>query len=229
MAKLKITHTDASGQIHDRYTAPYQINGAYVGGTGGNTTQAGRQIQPTVKVGSNTATVGNILAQKGSHKFRVSDNASPNNVSVCKLVNLATPTAANTMSIQLTLQTIVGANVLAANVAGGATSTFITFTAGNVTGPIPTPPVGSTINGFTGNAANVIVTAIISAGNIQVSTVGNVAAQNTVSISTIAYASKITNRHVWDYSNDGNGATYYNRYRYHLASADTLFVKVNYA
>ena len=45
MAKLKITATDTSGQIHDRYTSKQYINGAYTGGTGGLTSQVGRQIQ----------------------------------------------------------------------------------------------------------------------------------------------------------------------------------------
>ena len=285
MAKLKITKTEAGGQIHDRYTGPESINSAFVGGTGGFTSQTGRQIQPTVKVNSAAATTGSIIAQKGSRKFSVADentvqdedilkgktyrissvsgtnweqfgaginpntndiftatiagaaavvdNGTVQHVGTCTLVNQATPSAPNTMSIQLTLQTIVGANVLAANVPGGATSTFITFTAGNVTGPIATPPVGSTIVGFTGNADSVIVTAIISAGNVRVSTIGNVAAQNTVSVSTIAYASKITNRFVWDYGTDSvsnnNGGYNHNKYRYHLAPADSTFVKVAYA
>jgi hypothetical protein len=74
MAKLKITKTEASGQMHDRYTMPTQIPaGTYVGGTGGFTAQTGRQIQPKVKVGSATASVGSIIKQKGSHKFQVSD------------------------------------------------------------------------------------------------------------------------------------------------------------
>ena len=54
MAKLKITQSSSITNvtypkpIADRYTGPQSINGAYVGGTGGDTGQAGRQIQGQV-------------------------------------------------------------------------------------------------------------------------------------------------------------------------------------
>ena len=98
MAKLKIQHT-SGGIVHDRYVSPITINGNHIGGTGGNTNQAVPTIQPTVKIGSASATSGYILHQKGIHKFRVTDGT---NIGTCTLVNLATPTAANTMSIIVT-------------------------------------------------------------------------------------------------------------------------------
>ena len=88
MGKLKITSTDTSGQTHDRYVMPTQIPaGTFVGGTGGDTGQTGRQIQARCKIGSNANADCFIIAQKGSHKFRVQDASS--NKGVCKLVNKA--------------------------------------------------------------------------------------------------------------------------------------------
>ena len=69
------------------------------GGVGGLTSLSGNQIQPTVKIGSASAASGSIIAQKGAHKFRVTDGT---NTGTCTLVNLATPTVANTMSIVVT-------------------------------------------------------------------------------------------------------------------------------
>jgi hypothetical protein len=101
MAKLKIAKTNSvSGQIVDAYTSPTLISGNHVGSVGGILVQAGPQIHPQVKIGSASATDGSILFQKGAHKFRVTDGT---NVGTCTLVNLATPTAANTMSIGIIL------------------------------------------------------------------------------------------------------------------------------
>ena len=69
------------------------------GGVGGLTSLSGNQIQPTVKIGSASAASGSIIAQKGRTKFRVTDGT---NIGNCYLVNLATPTVANTMSIVVT-------------------------------------------------------------------------------------------------------------------------------
>ena len=70
------------------------------GGVGGLTSLSGNQIQPTVKIGSASAASGSIIAQKGAHKFRVTDGT---NTGTCTLVNLATPTVVNTMSIGIIL------------------------------------------------------------------------------------------------------------------------------
>jgi hypothetical protein len=232
---LKITQTDSSGQIHDRYTGPEVINGAYVGGTGGLTSQTGRQIQPTVKVGTNGATTGSILAQKGAHKFRVTDGT---NTGTCTLVNLATPTAASTMSIAVTLNTITEANIVAANVAGGATVTYVNYSTANIAGPNALK-VGATLLGFTGNASTATITAINATvgalANVTVSIAGNVAAQNYANITNTVYASRITNRYVSDFGSDGSlsdsiaGGYNPNKYRYHLATPDSTFVQVAYA
>jgi hypothetical protein len=232
MAKLKITNTDTSGQIHDRYTGPEYINNAYVGGTGGLTTQAGRQIQPTVKVGTATATVGNIIAQKGSKEFRVTDNATPNNVGSCALVNLATPTAPNTMSIQVNTAVLTGASANAYVVSGASTSAYITgFTAA---GPVALA-IGQVVTG-TGATGTVTIAAINSASNVTVSytsqTFANVAGGT---FNTSVYASRITNRFVYDFGSNGylstniGGGYNPNKYRYHLATPDSTFVEVKWA
>ena len=98
MGKLKIQQT-SGGIVHDRYVSPTLIGGNHIGGVGGNTNQVAPAIQPTVKIGSNSAASGYIIAQKGAHKFRVTDGS---HTGICTLVNLATPTAANTMSIIVT-------------------------------------------------------------------------------------------------------------------------------
>ena len=100
MAKLKIQHT-SGGIVHDRYASPITISGNHIGGVGGDTSQAVSTIATTVKIGTNSAASGYILHQKGAHKFRVTDGT---HTGVCTLVNLATPTAANTMSIIVTKQ-----------------------------------------------------------------------------------------------------------------------------
>lgn len=85
---LKITKTEASnGQLHDRYVRQDQIAGAYVGGTGGLTSQTGRQIQPTVFVKGGSSQTGSIKLQKGRKDFLVTDGTLTGQ---CQLVNSGT-------------------------------------------------------------------------------------------------------------------------------------------
>ena len=101
MAKLKIANTNSvTGQVVDSYTSPTLISGNHIGSVGGITSQVGPQIHPQVKIGTHAATDGSILCQKGAHKFLVTDGTY---TGICKLVNLATPTVANTMSIGIIL------------------------------------------------------------------------------------------------------------------------------
>jgi hypothetical protein len=101
MAKLKISsQPTGGGQQVDMYTGPILISGNHVGSVGGVHTLPGPQISPTVKIGSASATAGSILRQKGAHKFLATDGT---NSAICTLVNLATPTVANTMSIGIIL------------------------------------------------------------------------------------------------------------------------------
>jgi len=216
MAKMKITNTDSSGQIHDRYTSQQYINGAYVGGTGGLTSQVGRQIQSQVFVPGGSSTTGSILAQKGRKAFRVTDGT---NTGECILVNSASPTSGQ-MNILVTLNNSTAA-IAAANVAGGATSTTVTFS--SVTGPVSLPRVGDYLNFGTAPSANIGIFVQVTAMNgstATIGTVGNVAASS-VSTGVCTYASRISNKFVHDYS--------VTKYRYHLATPDSTFVQVQYA
>jgi hypothetical protein len=220
MAKLKITQTDSSGQIHDRYTSQQYINGAFVGGTGGLTSQIGRQIQGQVYVTGGSSTTGSILAQKGRKSFRVTDGT---NTGDCTLVNNPNLTAGQ-MNILVTLNT-AAANIAAANVAGGATSTTVTYdTRTAITGPVQMPRVGDYVI-WTSPSANigsvVQVTAVNGTTSFTIGTVGNVAASTGTVVSTCTYASRISNKFVHDYNP--------NKFRYHLSAPDATFVQVQYA
>ena len=298
MAKLKITKTytnpDSTTTMVDRYTMPTQIpTGTYVGGTGGYTSQTGRQIQPTVKVRSATATTGSIIAQKGAHKFQVADentvqdenivlgqeyritsvgttdwtlftsitNVNTNdvftseiagvnsgtgtvvNVNTCTLVNLATPTAANTMSILCTAANVSNANVgnIGANLSLNRTTAYITWNTGDVVGGTANFEIGQTINLInSGTTGTVTISAINSTSNLTV-TLGTAQTvnANTTAFTSTFLASKISNKYVWDFLNGGTaessstggftGANNPNRFRYHLAAPTDTFVQVAYA
>lgn len=220
MAKLKITSTDSSGQIHDRYTSQQYINGAYVGGTGGLTSQVGRQIQGQVYVAGGSSTIGSILLQKGRKAFRVTDGTRTGD---CTLVNNPNLTSGQ-MNILVTLNT-AAANIAAANVAGGATSATVTYdTRTAVTGPVQMPRVGDYVV-WTSPSANigsvVQVTAVNGTTSFTIGTMGNVAASTGTVVSTCTYASRITNKFVHDFNP--------NKFRYHLAAPDSTFVQVQYA
>ena len=230
MAKLKITKTEgaygAGGQIHDRYTMQTQINSAYVGGTGGNTSQTGRQIQTVAKIGS-TGTAGNswIDSQKGIRKFRVENLTD--GAGVCTLTNIATPTGTNTMSIRIDLNELTG-NITAANVAGGATQTYVTYATSSIVGPSALA-AGDWIQGFASSSIGTYgaqITAVNSTSNggtlsnVTVALSGNVAAQTAQTLTSTLYASRINNKYVYDFIG--------NKYRYHLAVPDSTFVRVWY-
>lgn len=216
--KLKITQTNSvSNTTVDAHVSSTQINGGYIGGTGGLTSQDGSQIQAQVYVTGGSSTTGSILRQKGMHKFRVTDGT---NEGTCTLVN-SPNLSSGQMNVLVTLNG-TDANIAAANVAGGATSTYITYdTRSSVTGPVVTPRVGDYIIGATGTVAVAQVTAVNSASNVTVATTGNVLGQTGVTITTNTYAKKITNRFVSDF-NDA-------KFRYHLDTQDATFVKVQNA
>jgi hypothetical protein len=236
MAKLKITKTDASGQIHDRYTGPEYINSAYVGGTGGLTSQTGRQILANVYVAGASQAAGSILAQKGAHKFQVSDGT---NIGKCTLTN-SPIVQSGQMSIQINTAYLTSVTANAYVASGASTSAFVTFTA---TGPV-TPYVGQYITNLGSATGNVVISAINGTGNVTVTypsqTFANVAGGTAYAT---VFASRITNRYVYDFGSDnvtidgenGVSSTYYttnfnpNKYRYHLATPDSTFVQVAYA
>ena len=101
MAKFKITVTESNGQIHDRYASPQYINGAFTGGTGGDTGQTGRQIQGACYITGISQQDCFLVAQKGRKEFRVQDALA--NRGNCTLVNKAKGSLlAGEMSITIT-------------------------------------------------------------------------------------------------------------------------------
>lgn len=215
MAKLKIAHLASGGTLHDLKVSPTLVNGVNVGGTGGNTSITGQQIQPTVKVGASSATTGSILAQKGAHKFRVWDGSS---AGVCTLVNRFTPTANDTMSIQVNTALLGSANVVATG--GAQTFTYVNWATANVAGPV-TPAAGMTLTG-TGITGNVVIDSIttvagLANANVTISS-QTVSAQNFTDVDVSVCAWRISNKFVHDFSDT--------KYRYHLAAPDATFVQV---
>lgn len=313
MAKLKIqktfTNPVGSGQASvfgstqavDSYANNQKLTsagvasgvGTHEGGIGGYTSQTIATIQPTVKVRTADATTGSIIAQKGAHKFQVSDeatiqdedivagqeyrissvsgtnwaqfgagaNANTNdiftakiagsaavvndgtvqNVAVCTLVNLVTPTAANTMSILCTAANVSNANVANIGATGdNRTTAYLTWNAGDVEGGTSNFKVGQTINLINGDlTGNVTISAINSAANLTITTDDNqTISANTTGFTATFMASKISNKYVWDflgattsvsspdtqsfYSNDYNP----NRFRYWFGEPSDTFIKV---
>jgi hypothetical protein len=96
MARLKIAKENK-----DTNVSPILIDGNHIGGTGGNTSISGNQIQGSCKIGSNNAAACWLVCQKGAHKFLVEDAAK--NRGVCTLVNKAQSSLAdNEMSVSVT-------------------------------------------------------------------------------------------------------------------------------
>jgi len=214
--KLKITKNNATT---DKYVSPILIGGNPIGGTGGNTSQTGYQISPQVYVTGGSSVAGNIQRQKGAHKFYVYDGTR---FGTCTLVN-SPNLSAGQMNILINLNAGGAANVAAANVAGGATGAYVTNdTRTPATGPITTARVGDYIR-WTSPSANigsvVQVTAVNGTGNVTVLATGNVAASTGTAITTSAYATRITNRWVYDFGG--------NKFYYRLGAPTTTYVQVN--
>jgi hypothetical protein len=250
MAKLKIaTQTTITSGVNyvqpegDRFVSPTLINGYHIGGVGGLSSDGGLQITAQVNLPGGSSSIGSIIAQKGSHKFRVTDGTRKG---VCTLVNSPNPTTGQ-MNILVTLNS-GAANIASANVAGGASQTTVTFdTRTAVSGVFTMPRVGDYVS-WTSPSANigsfVQVTAVTS-NSFTIGTVGNVAAATGVAVTTNTYASKITNKYVYDFTSDGhpdstsgpatflnNGGFNPNKYRYVLSSSagpNATFVKVQSA
>jgi hypothetical protein len=236
MAKFKITQTTSVTSTTyvqptvDKYVSPTNVDGTHFGGTGGLTSQAGYQIQPQVKVGSNSVAAGSILSQKGSKKFRVQDASG--NKGDCSLVNLATPTAVNTMSLQVNTALLGSANVAVQGSA--ATYTYVTWATANVAGPVA-PATGQILTG-TGITGTVTIQTLSTAGGLANANVSfssqTVSSQNYTNLNISVYASRITNKYVWDYGNNGEpsssiaGGYNHNKYRYRLSTPDSTFVQV---
>ena len=245
MAKLKIANQTSVTNVKypqpegDRFVSPILINGYHFGGVGGLSSDGGLQITSQVNLPGGSSTVGSIVAQKGAHKFRVTDGTR---TGVCTLVNSPNPTTGQ-MNILVTLNS-ASASIAAANVAGGATSTTLTLS--GVTGVVTLPRVGDWLS-WTAPSANIgsfVQVTGVNGSTITIGTVGNVAAVSGVSVTTNTYASKINNKYVWDWTSDGvkdstSGTVTFmtsgynpNRYRYVLsgsAGPNATFVKVQSA
>lgn len=216
MAKFKIQKT-SGGIVHDSYISPTTISSNHIGGTGGNDDQTVPTIRCYfVRDTGGAVDTGYITAQKGMRKFEV-NNTSEANVTVASLVNLQSGalSAANTMVISATVINVTGANVANIGTGGGGYTNnrqyaYVTWVAGNVTGYTSTPTVGYQINGtaLTGSAT---VVAVNSATNVTVQVATQTVSSEQATISETFNASRITNKYVWDWSN--------NKYRYWFASA----------
>jgi hypothetical protein len=224
MAKLKIaTNPTITGVTYpqpagDTFVTPIQVNGKPIGGTGGPTSRANLQIAPSVNIkwanggGSYGTAAGSITAQKGSHKYRVTDGTHSG---TCTLVNSPT-LAAGQMNLWANVCIIPSATMGSSNVAGGATSATITWSSTPI-GPVATPRVGDYIVGFSSSSIGAYganVTAVNSATSVTVWVSGNVAAQTTLA-NAMTLVSRIDNNYIHDFISDGqmdstNGTiTYY--------------------
>ena len=209
MAKLKIGNTTSVTNVTnpqpqgDRFISPTLINGNHIGGVGGLTSQAGLQIKPTVYLSGGSALPGSITAQKGIHKFRVTDGTR---TGICKLTNaIDSSLTAGQMNLWANICIIPSATMASANVAGGATSATVTWSSTPI-GPVATPRVGDYLVGFTSSsigAYGAVVSAVNSATSVTVTTTGNVAAQ-TVLANTMTLVSRIDNKYIHDFISDGS-------------------------
>lgn len=210
MAKLKVTHTTSVTDVtypmgqNDKFISPTLINGNHYGGVGGLTSQSGLQIKPTVYVTGGSATAGSIKAQKGAHKFRVTDGT---NTGTCTLTNaIDTSLTAGQMNLWANVCIIPSATMGSANVAGGATSATVTWTAATTIGPVATPRVGDYLVGFSSSSIGAYgaqVTAVSDATTVTIAVTGNVAAQTTLA-NAMTLVSRIDNKYIHDFISDGN-------------------------
>ena len=223
MAKLKISKTPVgntgTGTTRtDQYTGPEQITSggitSHPGSVGGVYTQGGAQIHAQADTG-NGPTDASLLRAKGEHKFLCSDGTTTR---ICSLQNSMVPDGGpGQVSVPVYTGVLYWSNV-AAQVSGTSTSTYMTFstaaancapsgTAGAIVGA---KVMNTNING------NVTITAI----NATVGSIANVTIGYTPQavnahngqVEVGFFASKLTNRWVWDFGTDGYG--YRNKYRY---------------
>lgn len=171
-------------------------------------------------------------------------NGTVQNVGTCTLVNLVTPTAANTMSILCTAANVVNANIanIGANISTNRTTAYLTWNSGDVVGGTSNFKVGQTINLINSNVTgNLTITTINSTSNLTVTTdtAQTVPVANTTAFTSTFLASKISNKYVWDFLDGGTaessstggftGANNPNRFRYWFGEPSDTFVKVKSA
>ena len=128
------------------------------------------------------------------------------------------------MSLQINTAQLGFANVAAQGSA--STFTYVTYATANVAGPVA-PAQGSILTG-TGITGTVTIQSISVAGGLANANVSfssqTVTSQPNTTVYTSVNASRITNKFVYDFGNDGNGNP--NKYRYRLAAPDATFVQV---
>jgi ribosomal protein L27 len=225
MAKLKISktpsgNTGTGATRTDRYTGPETItsNGVtgHPGSVGGIYTQAGAQIHAQVNTG-NGRTDGSLLRAKGEHKFLCTDGTTQK---TCTLVNNNTLTSGQ-MNVPVYTGTFSG-NI--ADTIGAQTYSYLHYQVSSLVGAAPT--VGQVIHNV---GQSITGTVTVTAINATVGGYGNVTIgfssqdgdppSGNYTMETGFYASKLTNRWVWDFGNDGHG--YRNKYRYWSQSPTT--------
>ena len=222
MAKLKISKTPSgnsgTGVVRtDQHTGPTQITSGsvtgYPGSVGGIYTQAGAQIHAQVDTG-NGATDGSLLRAKGEHKFLCTDGAT---ATVCSLVPSRVPDGGpGQVSVPVYTTTFSG-NV--ADTAGAKTSSYLRYQISSIVGDAAGIKVGANVHGVGQSiSGNVVITAI----NATVGGYGNVTIgfsnqdgdppSGNYTMQAGFFASKLTNRWVWDWATNANGNR--NKYRY---------------
>jgi len=243
MAKLKISKTPTgntgTGTTRtDQHTGPEQITSggitSYPGSVGGVYTQGGPQIHAQANTG-NGATDASLLRAKGEHKFLCSDGTTKK---VCTLVPSMVPDGGpGQVSVPVYTGQTTWANITTQGSA--ATSTYMTYStaAANLTASGTTGFVlGANVMG-TGINGNVTITAInptttingVAYSNVTISfssqTVSTTKGGGSTPIQVGFFASKLTNRWVYDWGQDGYGN--HNKYRYwsQLPTTANAYVK----
>jgi len=243
MAKLKISKTPTgntgTGTTRtDQHTGPEQITSggitSYPGSVGGVYTQGGPQIHAQANTG-NGPTNASLLRAKGEHKFLCSDGTTSK---ICTLVNSMVPDGGpGQASVPVYTGVTYWANVTAQGSA--ATSTYMTYSLA-AANAAPSGTTGFVVGAKvmnTGINGNVTITAINSNTTINGVAYGNVTIGFTSQTVTAAnatvgapmevgfFASKLTNRWVYDFGNDGYNNR--NKYRYwsQLPTTANTYVK----
>jgi hypothetical protein len=222
MAKLKISktptgNTGIGATRTDRSTGPNQITSSgvtgYPGHVGGVYTQAGAQIHAQVNTG-NGPTDGSLLRAKGEHKFLCTDGTTRK---VCTLVPSRVPDGgAGQMSVPV-YTTVISGNI--ADTMGAQTSSYLRYQISSIQGSAAGIKVGANVHSVGQSiSGNVVITAI----NATVGGYGNVtigfssqdgdAPTGNYTMQVGFYASKLTNRWVYDFATNANGNR--NKYRH---------------
>jgi hypothetical protein len=240
-AKSSITNVTYPGPIIDAFVQPQLVGGAHTGGTGGLTSVTGNQFAPQVYVKGGSSTTGSILAQKGAHKFRVTDGT---NTGDCVLTNSA-GLVAGQMNLLINTAQAPYANITVPNSGGTNTFGWITFATANLTS-YTAPSVASvwtSTAGFAGlgTTLSYSVSGGLANANVSFSSQTVTSVTGTATVSTVLYASRIDNKFVRDFGSDGQmdstsgTVTYYtsgfnpNKYKYHFAAPNSTFVQVQNA